>query len=53
MTKKNEIPAVNQHIRLEGELYESLKALADSEKRSMSNMCNILLSEALACRKKS
>ena len=53
MTKKNETPVVAQHIRLEIELHEKLKALADSEKRSMSNMCNLLLSEALEHRKKS
>jgi len=39
-------------VRLTTEAYEKLKALADSESRSMSNMLNIIIMRATIEKKK-
>lgn len=39
-------------VRISEELYDKVKALAEAEQRSASNMLHVLLTEALESRKK-
>ena len=34
-------------IRLDSELYEAVRAAADKQKRSMSNLCEVILTQAM------